>query len=78
VSAIQHDSVSRITAAASLRPRVAQMGICSMSRDESLGLGGNRSEHAFLVETNAIGAASIGRAFKARAANLLAHKRSVL
>jgi hypothetical protein len=41
-----------------------------VGRHESLGLGGNRSEHAFLVEANAIGAASIGGAFKARAANL--------
>lgn len=78
MSAIQHDPVSRIAAAASLGPRIAQMGVCSVGRNEGLSLGGNRSEHAFLVETHAIGATSIGGAFKARATNLWAQNRSVL
>jgi hypothetical protein len=50
--------------------RVSEMRIGSVCRYESLCLGRNRSEHALLVETDTVAAASILRTFKSRASNL--------
>lgn len=48
----------------------AQMRVGGVCRDEGLRLGGDRREHAVLVEALAVGAAAINRIFESRAANL--------
>ena len=64
MSTIEHDS-------ATLTLRTSQVRICSVGGNESLGLRRDWGEHAFLIETNAVDAATILRGFKARASDLL-------
>ena len=60
-------SKSRCTTSSSLVP---EMRVCGMRGDEGLCLGRHWSEHALLVESNAVAATTILGGIKARASNL--------
>lgn len=71
MSTIQHDVIARIaTTTSSLGLRTQQVRVGCMGGNEGLRLRGHGCEHAFLVESNTVGAASIRGALKTGTTNL--------